>query len=250
MLVGLVPYFMLLFGGGQIESFYILDFEKGVENYVTSISRRDEAKAILSVYASAYQEFIKAHKKLLKELQKKNLDYTTTEQWYKDFFIVAMEERRKLQASFISGRLRLQDVITEEEWTKIIELTSADVAKLVDKKKKKREKKEGNDVFQKLSNSIKETIPDVEKKTKSLESLNDFKDKYKLIGESYENMHESESEVLTNRQASREEMQEICNSLNKLRESLSASFIKLLWNLKDNTSEKEWSILVKDFNKL
>ena len=141
MLIGLVSYFMLLFGNAQVESFFIIDLDKGIKKHVTSISSRQDANAILSVYASAYKEYKKEHKKQIKELLGKNADYNTAEQWYRDFFQKAMDDRQELQTGFISGRLKLQEVLTQEEWDKILESTKSNLEKLTDKKKKKSEKK-------------------------------------------------------------------------------------------------------------
>ena len=82
------------------------------------------------------------------------MDYNTPEQWYQDFFATAMKDRKKLQSSFITGRLRLQEVITQEEWDKIIEMITRDLEKLIEKKKKKREKKERESKYQILSNTL------------------------------------------------------------------------------------------------
>ena len=250
MLIGIVQYFMLLFGGAQIESFYIIDFGKGIKQHVTSITKRQDAEAIVSAYATIYKEFNTEHKKQLKELQQKNMDYKTPEQWYVDFFNTAMEDRKKLQSSFITGRLRLQEIITQEEWDKIIEMTTRDIEKLVEKKKKKREKNEGKSKYQIVSNTLKENIPPGEKLTFSLESLEAFKEKHIEIKESYENLYTNEEDVLASRQATKEDMLEICNVLNELRKSLIDSYIELLFNLKENTTEKEWTIILKDLNKI
>jgi len=250
MLIGLVSYFMLLFGGAQIESFYIIEFNKGLKKYVTSIPRRQDADAILSVYASTYKEFDKEHQKRLKVLQDKNTNYSTPMQWYQDFFATAIEDRQKLQASFISGRLRMQEILTQDEWEKIHESTRANFTKFVEKKKKKREKKAGKDPYLKISNTIKETLTSGEKQTRSLDALGSFQEKHKMIVESHENLHSTEAKVLGNRHATKEDLQETFNSVNKLRKSLIDSYIELLFNLKDNTSEEEWSIIVKDLNNL
>jgi hypothetical protein len=250
MLIGIVPYFLLLFGGTPVESFYIIDFGKGIKQHVVSITSRQDAEAIVSAYATIYKEFNNEHKKQIKELQQKNMDYNTSEHWYLDFFATAMEDRKKLQSSFITGRLRLQEIITQEEWDKIIEMITRDLEKMMEKKKKKREKNVGKSKYQIVLNTLKENIPPGEKLTLSLESLEAFKEKHIEIKESYENLYTSEEDILANRQATKEDMLEICNVLNKLRKSLIDSYIDLLFDLKDNTNEKEWTIIIKDLNKV
>lgn len=251
MLVGLVSYFMLVFGDAPVESFYIIDLDKSIKKYVTSITRRQDAEAVVSAYASTFKEFVNDHKKQLKELQQKNIDKNTPETWYQDFFAVVMADRKKLQASFISGRLKLQEIITQEEWDQIIEFTSADVTKLVEKKEKKRKKNEGNHPYNKLSNTIRETITQGEKQNRSLEILDNFHKKFLLVNEAYEKLYkESESEVLVNRQATKEDLQKISNVLNEMRESLMDGYADVIFNLKEITSDREWSIIVKDINNL
>jgi hypothetical protein len=144
----------------------------------------------------------------------------------------------------------IQEIIKQEEWDQIIELTRADVSKLVEKKKKNRDKKEGKHPHQKLSITIRETIPPGEKQTRSLATLASFEEKFKMVGESYEDLHSIEADVIGSKQVTREQMQGICNSLNELRQSLIDSYVEMILSLKENTSEDEWSILVKDMNKL
>jgi len=250
MFYGVVTYFMLLFGGASIESFYLIDLDKGIKKHVTSITKRQDAEAILSAYATIYKEYEREHKKILKELQQKNMDYNTPRQWYEHLFSEAMEDRKKLQSSFITGRLRLQEVITQDEWDKIMEMTQKDVNKLVEKRKKKRKKKERKSSYQVVSNTLKETIAPGEKLALALESLEDFRKKHIEIKESYEDLFAGKEDVITSRQATKEEMLEICNVLNQIRQSLKDSYLKLLFNLKENTTEKEWTIIIKDLNKL
>lgn len=249
MFIGLVTYFMLLFGNAQVESFFILDLDKGLRKHVASITRRQDAEAILSVYASSYKEFHREHKKQLEELLQKNIDYNTPVEWYQDFFKRAMGDRQKLQTGFISGRLRLQEVLTQEEWDKILESTKDNLEKLIEKKDKKREKKGEKDPYIRISKTIKETIPAGEKQTTSLGALTNFEEKYKMIGKSYENLNTDEAEIFYNRHATREDLQMIANSLNTLRKSLADGYLELLFDLKNNVTEEEWSIIVKDLNK-
>ena len=249
MFIGLVTYFMLLFGNAQVESFFILDLDKGLRKHVASITRRQDAEAILSVYASSYKEFSKEHKKQLEELLQKNINYNTRVEWYQDFFKRALDDRQKLQTGFISGRLRLQEVLTQEEWDKIFESTKTNLEKLTEKKEKKRDKKGEKDPYMRTSKTIKETIPTGEKQTRSLEALTIFEEKYKMIGKSYENLKTDEAEIFYNRHATREDLQMIANSLNTLRKSLSVGYLELLFKLKKNTTEEEWSIIVKELNK-
>ena len=223
---------MLLFGNAQVESFFIIDLDKGIKKHVTSISSRQDANAILSVYASAYKEYNKEYKKQLKELQEKNTDYSTPELWYQDFFKKAIDDRQKLQTSFISGRLRLQEVLTQEEWDKIFESTKANLETLTDKKKKKKDKKEGKDPFMRMTKTIEETIPPGEKQTGARKALTDFKEKYNMSGKSFENLSTDESEILFNRLATREDLQKIGDSLNKLRKSLIDGYLEMLFEIK------------------
>ena len=140
-------------------------------------------------------------------------------------------------------------MLTQEEWDKILESTKANLEKLVGKKEKKREMKGKKDPYIRISKTIKETIPAGKKQTASLETLTNFEEKYKMIGKSYENLNTDEAEIFYNRHATREDLQMIANSLNTLRKSLSDGYLDMLFNLKNNATEEEWSIIVKDLNK-
>ena len=161
-----------------------------------------------------------------------------------------MKERKLLQENFITKRLEIQELITEDEWSNIMKLTSEDVTKLAAKKEKKRKKNEDRDEFQKLSNTLKETISDKEKLTNALNSLNDFEIVYKEINRAYENIHVVETGFLIDKKASREEMEKYCEAINLMRKSMYETYFELLKSLKNNSESNEWKAIVKDFNKL
>jgi hypothetical protein len=136
-----------------------------------------------------------------------------------------------------------------EEWDKILESTKANLDKLIEKKEKKREKRGEKDPYMRISKIVKETIPSGEKQIASLEVLTNFEEKYKMIGKSYENLNTDEAEIFYNRHATREDLQTIANSLNTLRKSLADGYLEMLFTLKNNATEEEWSIIVKELNK-
>ena len=113
--------FSMLFGTGSLDVFYIDKIEQGVNKEVEDKERKKKIKVTLKEYSNTAKKFDKCRKKQIEELKKKNLNKTTSKDWYQDFFAMRMEERKKLQEQFIDQRMMLQNNIMEEEWQKIMQ---------------------------------------------------------------------------------------------------------------------------------
>ena len=109
--------FMLIFGG--TDYFYLASFDKNINKYVDDKERKKELQSYLKDYKKAEKEFNKTHDKQLKLFKEKNLDKTTTKQWYQDFFKDHMELRKEGQERTIALRVLIQPKITDYEWKNI-----------------------------------------------------------------------------------------------------------------------------------
>ena len=86
MLVGLATLLMSLFGGGSLDVFYIDKIEQGIKKEVDDKDRKKDLQSDLKAYTKSTKEFNKVLKNQLKDLKKKNLDRSTTEEWYAEFY--------------------------------------------------------------------------------------------------------------------------------------------------------------------
>ena len=120
MLIGLFLLLSSLLLGGNPEVFYIDKIEKGIKKFVVDKERKKELNDILKDYNKSVKAFHTTRNGYVKTLKTQSLDRNTPDQWYKDFFDARLQDRKDIHAEFIRQRLALQERITDEEWTEII----------------------------------------------------------------------------------------------------------------------------------
>jgi hypothetical protein len=241
---------MLLFGGGNMEVFYIDKIDQGIKEYVIDKERKKDLQSDLKVYTKAVKEFNKKRKSQLKDLKKKNLDRNTPDKWYLDFFNTTMEERKKLQATFINGRIELQQKIRDDEWAKMMKMASDEATKMAEKAQKKERKKKDNNLFESQEKAVNEHISDQNKRSKALEALKEYEKDYNDIAMAYDNLNVNESDFLVDKNAAKEDMQKFGDTLNKQRSKMYEGYIDFLIALKENTNDEEWESIIREFNKV
>jgi len=239
-----------LIGNGVPEVFYIDEFDKGVKEYVLDKERRGEILDSLKSGTKRVKSFYKEREGQVKELKKKNLDQNTTEQWFKDFFVERMKERKELQAYTINMRLNLQQKITTEEWAKIMGLSWADVARDEAKAKKKELKDKDKNIFRNVEKAIMENVSDSEKRALILSALINYEKKNDEIVNTYEEIDVEAGGLLADQHATQEQMNQFCLGLNVIRQSFYLSYLKFYFEVRDNTTEEEWKLIIKQFNKV
>jgi hypothetical protein len=241
---------MSLLGSGSAEVFYLDNLEKGIKEYVVDKDRKKALEADMAEYTEIKKDFDKKRKAHLKELVKKNSDRNTSKEWYEDFYKKRMDERRELQSFSIDKRLDLQQKIHVNEWEDIIISSKVAYGKAYEKAEKKAAKKGEEDLFEDLNETIEETITDVEKKTAALEAVADFKSAAIEITQGYQKINIEDSEFLRDRNATRAQMQKVCDDLNALRVEMHNSYMTLINSMKENTNSDQWAPVSKELNKL
>ena len=239
-----------LLSDGQIEIFYIDDLEKGVKEYVLDKDRKEEIQDSLKSFTKTVKSFYKTREDQVKALKKKNLEQSTTEKWFKNFFMERMDERRNLQAYTINMRYNLQQKITADEWGKIMGMSWADVAKDEAKAKKKALKNKDKSIFRNVEKTINENVNEKEKLELILSALNTYEKKNNELVTAYEEMDVKAGTFLADQNASKEQMKQYCEGLNDLRKNYYNSYLNFYFDLRSNSSEDEWQTIIKELNKV
>ena len=250
MLIGIATLLMSLFAGGSLDVFYIDKIEQGVKKEVVDKDRKKELQGNLKEYTKKVKEFNKVRKNQLKELRKKNLDRSTTEEWYVDFYKTRLQERIDLQKEFIKQRLELQEMVTDIEWDAIMSKASDQTTKLAEKEQRKEMKKKGENAFSVQEKAIVENVADQESRMILLDALTVFETLYNQIQDSYENINVNESVFLADKNATEEEMLILAGLLNEQRVSLYEGYTVFLMAMHVNTTDEEWKPIMKAVNKL
>lgn len=241
--------FSMLFGTENLDVIYIDKIEQGVKKEVKDKARKKELNITLTAYTKTAKKFNKSRKKQMEELEKKNLDKTTSKEWYQDFSAMRMEERKELQGQFIDQRMILQSNIKEEEWQKIMQRASEATVKLEEKEKKKANKQHAKDHFDRIENAINELFIEDKKLTENMQALRDFEKEYDSVDNSYDSLNVTISGLLVDKNAKRQDLQQLGESLNKERARMHQAHINFLMILKENTDSEEWDLIIKKFNK-
>ena len=241
--------FSMLFGTGSLDVFYIDKIEQGVNKEVEDKERKKKIKVTLKEYSNTAKKFDKCRKKQIEELKKKNLNKTTSKDWYRDFFAIRLEERKELQELFIDQRMMLQNNIMEEEWQKIMQRASEATVKLEEKEKKKENKQHTKDHFDRIENAINELFIEDKKLTENMQALRDFEKEYYNMDNAYDDINVNESHFLADKNARRADLHQLGESLNNERARMYQAYTRFLMTLKENTDSEEWEFIIKKFNK-
>ncbi len=250
MIIGLITLFTLLFGGGDLDAFYIDKIEQGVDKYVIDKDRKKEIKVMLEAHEKATKEFTKSRVKQIELLKESNLNKATPENWYKNFFNGQIQEREKRQDQVISQRIELQKKITSEEWSQIMILAANEATEIEVKEKKKEMKDNDHNIFKNLEKSVNENILDEIRLAKSNEILKKFENSYNNVSNSITNIDVNQTHFLADQLATKEQMKQFTEAVNAQREELYASHTDFILQIKKHTTSEEWKSIIKEFNKL
>ena len=89
-----------------------------------------------------------------------------------------------------------------------------------------------------------------EEKNKGIKNAYEqLKNAVEELNNSYDNINVVGNDLLIDKYASREDMQAVADSLNKLRFDMYENFLGFMDELKEFTSDEEWEAIMKDFNK-
>lgn len=249
MLVGLFSLIMSLFLGST-DVFYLDKIQDGIKKTVDDKDRKKELSGLLKDYEATVEEFNKSTKNEVKILKEKNLERNTTRDWYEAFFKVRMEERKELQNVFMDKRIELQNNITSEEWDLIIAKSQEAEGKEEAKEAKKESKAKGSDyLFEKTRQEVEEDFPDESKKTKVLNALDTYEKECREITKSYGQINANNSDLLIDKNLTKEQMQSMSDDLNAQREAIFEAYIDFFEVLNEELSDDEWEKLIKTINK-
>lgn len=249
MIIGLVTLFALIFGGGSVDVFYIDKIEKGVKKYVTDKDRKAELNGYLKEYQTTYKAWNKEAKTDLKEFKLRNLDREGSIEWYESFFESRKIQRVELQKKYIGYRLKLQEGITDDEWTQIMAMSAGADQKQKDADAKQARKNADKDMLKKLRETTDENVTDPEARKAVTAAWDVFHKEYNDIGDAFDNLDVQNSEALANKYATQEDLAAVSVILNEIRAEALEAYIPMLVIVKENTTDEGYEAIMKEFNK-
>lgn len=250
MIVGILTLFMSLFGIGSTDVFYMDKIEEGINKEIKDKDRKKDLKNIIKDYKKTVKEFNKARSKQLKDLRQKNLERSTSEEWYVEFYESRMEEKIELEKTFIEQRIALQEEITEEEWSAIVSRSMDASTKQKEKEEKKKSKQKDKNAFALQEKAIVENVSDRDRRMVLLDALSVFESTYENIHNAYVSINIDNAEFLSDKYALAEDMLILAEKLNEQRLLLYKGNTVFLMVMKEYATEEEWKPIMKAYNKL
>jgi hypothetical protein len=250
MIIGLLTLIALLFGGGSVDYFYVDKIEEGIKKDIVDKDRKKELQDETKVFTKIVKEFNKSREKQFKELRKKNLERSDNTEYYLAFFEKLNEERIKLQNNTIDIRLSLQEKITDEEWNAIMKRSSDALTKETEKEQRKAIKKNDKNFFREQETAIVTHVADQARRTALLDGLAIYEAVYDQIHDTYENINVNESQNLINKNLTREDILILAEKLNEQRLLLQDAYSVFMITTKKYSTEEDYKVIIKAFNKL
>ena len=118
---------ILLSGGAGMFSFNI--FKNGAENYVHDPARLKQIEMVIEDADKEFKTFHKKLKKSSKKAKKLNANYETTRSDLEEFMAYSDIDRMVFEERLIIQRMKLKQLVSEDEWRGIYEDALKDTSK-------------------------------------------------------------------------------------------------------------------------
>jgi len=250
MLIGLIIALIFGFSRGAESEFapYIPNIKKEIKRNVPDKSRKDTLLLLVKDYEKTIKKYDKEKKKLQKKVNKAGTDREVSTEVFLKHYDDYYNSRIRLMSKLIDYRLMFQEQITEEEL-----LLVAEKADFATKKERRKEDKAAakaedklNKVFLDINDIILKHIQDPAKTKLVTKSLNDFETTiYNYVDEARDLVVKRHI-MLDDKNATREEIDEIFKRSDQLRFKASRDFSELREVIIMNTDKREWKAINKE----
>jgi len=267
MIVGTIALLAMLFGGGLIDTFFVAKLDKGVKEYVLDKERQKEIRADIKSTKKYIKQFNKGRKSQFKDFQEMLGSRDATSEEFDDFYAELHTSRVEFQDQLIDDRIALTQKIQEDEWTSIIAFSVDAIDQREekidtknqkalkkaednpDKAQKKAAKAEKKQPFFKTRQAITDAVGDVEKQTIMITSLDNLVLASQELERQIRSVNVRNNDVIVRRDATREEVKQLAQEMNKLRRSGFEQLVQTHMIIKENTDQSQWKIIMKALNK-
>jgi hypothetical protein len=256
MIVGTIALYVMLFGGGMMDTFFVGELEKGVKEYVLDKERKDELSAEVKESKKYIKAYDKQRKAQLKQYKKLISSTETTREELEEFYSNLRTERRLAQNKLIDYRLKLSAKLTADEWNSIIALSKSELKERAEKAQAKEKKRTDKGKEEKTKEKFAKTrdviLNDVEGESEQ-ERMEEGLDKLivtiEYLDAQTRAINAQETATIARQNASREEMLSLATRMNGIRESGFVALREFQLIARDDCTEAEWQKVMKVFSK-
>lgn len=248
----LIILLIRILSGGPQEIFLIPKLEKQIKTYVSDKDRREKLLDITKEAKKEIKAFNKFRKKSLKELRKKSIDKSFSNDELRDLFYDYYNERLKLQTSLIDKRLLSQELYSEDEWNEIIKkavFPSEKAQKKINKGEAK-EEEEIDKTFTKINKSVIKNVTDTDKQQTLMDQIEKFNKTIVEFVTVSQDLNYADSDIARNQQVSKEDLENFYKQQNELRIKGAEDYFELRSVVIENTTDKEWKAIISELNKI
>ena len=239
----------MLLGGSNIPVFIVEELPKEIKRNIDDKERKNEILSILKVYEKEFKNSQKSLDKLKKKMKKLNLDRNSEKDSIYQVLNDASDLWEKLQASGVDNRVLVQEMLTQEEWEKIISKSIDELSKK-EVKNLEKEHKNFDKEYDKLQSAIAKQITNPERLKIIDQSFLDFKILLKDYIQSNKEKTLRYNDVFQNLNATKSDLAEAVSFVDESRTKLFDGIVKLHFELTEITTEEEWTKIAKSVNKL
>ena len=256
MIVGSIALYMMLFGGGMIDTFFVGELEKGIKEYVLDKERKDELSAEVKESKKYIKAFNKQRKAQLKQYKELIGSTESTREELDEFYLNLQTERRLFQSKLIDDRLELSAKLTADQWNSIIALSTSELEERAEKAQAKAQKRadkgkqeKTKERFTKTRDTILNKVAGESEQERMEEGLNKLIAVIENLDTQTRAINVQENAIIIRQNASREEMLSIANRMNGIREAGFVALREFQLIARDDCTESEWHEVMKAFNK-
>lgn len=239
--------FALLLGGSE-SAFLNPKVKNHIKKHVESPERKDEILTILKNYEGEIKSYNKAKKKMTKELELLNGDRDASDAAFKDLFRRFMNHQKRIDEIGLQGRLKIQALITDAEWEKL--MSDAVVIHEQDKKNREKTISKLRISMSKAEQKGKNVIKEDSRKLHIQKIISDFNSTVIEIMKENKSFNHVENSVLASRTSNAAQLNQVTEEVNRLKWQFFDAYLITHMQLAEFTTEKEWSAVIKAMNKI
>ena len=244
----LISFLINVFGSGPEAIFIAPDVIKQIKINVEDKDNRSEILDIMKEAKKEIKTFRKNHKENSKHIGKLLSEQNVGSNEINHIFKKDSEQMFELQNFIIDERIRIQNILTDDEWNSILEeaIKPSEKKQKKEEKKNKKEREQLKELTEEIRKEIRETILDKEKNNKISIAFENFVKEFKDHLKFNQELTYTKNEILKDKNATKEMLLGIYIEQNKIRLKMHNSFNHFFDITKQNTTEDEWDDMKKD----
>lgn len=239
---------LAIFMGGPQNDLLILKMEKHIKEYVidkeTQKAIMTEIKAVKKQQKS-YQKDTKKHTKELKVLVG---DQSADQAAFDALFLAANEFENEMNEAFITHRIRIQELMTREEWDQVIMASGKTFKK--EQKTSDKTLSKGEKALAKMEKQLVGSFKDAEKKMQAENLASEFSASLYGSTEEILNYNQFDEETLIDYNAVESELLAVLENYSQEWNSMLQALVKVHVELAQIATPDEWKSVSKALKKV